>query len=261
MPDVAAERPHSDAEQRTDGGALMARTLRAHGVTTVFTLPGGHILPFPAPPTGEPRRFTAPRHEGAAVLAAEGWALATGQTGVAAVTAGPGFANGLIGLLDAATWSVPLVMLAGRTSRNRQGRGAVADVDQRAIAAPIAKWAASCSDAGRIPRYVAEALHRARTGCPGAVYLEVDSHAVYGNAAPLDVVPDGFPVEPSRAAGAPADIGAAVAALAAAERPLIVAGSGAFWSGAGTEIGRFAELAQIPVITASAARGVVPDSH
>ena len=57
------------------------------------------------------------------------------------------------------------------------------------------------------------------------------------------------------------DIGAAVAALAAAERPVIVVGSGAFWSGAGAEIGRFAELANIPVITASAARGVVPDSH
>ena len=112
-----------------------------------------------------------------------------------------------------------------------------------------------------IPRYVAEALHRARSGCPGAVYLELDSHAVYGNAAPLDIVPAGFPVAPTRAAGDPADIGAAVAALAAAERPIIVAGSGAFWSGAGVEIGRFAEMAQIPVITASAARGVVADSH
>jgi acetolactate synthase-1/2/3 large subunit len=261
MPDVATERPRTNAGQRTDGGALMARTLRERGVTTVFALPGGHILPFLDASIDEDLRIIDTRHEGAAVLAAEGWALATGNTGVAAVTAGPGFANGLIGLLDAAAWSVPLMMLAGRTSRNRQGRGAVADVDQRAIAAPIAKWSATCSDTGRIPRYVAEALHRARNGCPGAVYLEVDSHAVYGNAAPLDVVPQGFPVVPGHAAGAPADIGAAVAALAAAERPVIVAGSGAFWSGAGAEIGRFAELAQVPVITASAARGVVADSH
>jgi acetolactate synthase I/II/III large subunit len=261
MADVATERPRTDAEQRTDGGALIARTLRERGVTTVFALPGGHILPFLDASIDEHIRIIDTRHEGAAVLAAEGWALATAETGVAAVTAGPGFANGLIGLLDAAAWSVPLVMLAGRTSRNRQGRGAVGDVDQRAVAAPIAKWSATCSDAGRIPRYVAEALHRARTGCPGAVYLELDAHAVYGNATPLDIVPDGFPVAPTRAAGDPADIGAAVAALAAAERPIIVAGSGAFWSGAGVEIGRFAEMAQIPVITASAARGVVADSH
>lgn len=261
MPDVAAERPRTDAEQRTDGGALMARTLRERGVTTVFSLPGGHILPFLDACIDEDIRVIDTRHEGAAVLGAEGWALATGDAGVAAVTAGPGFANGLIGLLDAAAWSVPLVMIAGRTSRTRQGRGAVADVDQHAIATPIAKWAASCSDSGRVPRYVAEALHRARSGCPGAVYLEVDSHALYGKAAPLEVATSGFPLAPSRPAGAPGDIGAAVAALWAAERPLIVAGSGAFWSGAGTEIARFAELAHIPVITASAARGVVADSH
>jgi acetolactate synthase I/II/III large subunit len=261
MPDVAAERPRTDAEQRTDGGALMARTLRERGVTTVFALPGGSILPFLDACIEQDVRIIDTRHEGAAVLAAEGWALATGDTGVAAVTAGPGFANGLIGLIDAGTWSVPLVMLAGRTSRVRQGRGAVADVDQRAIAAPIAKWAATCSDPGWVPRYVAEAMHRARSGCPGAVYLEVDSHAVYNKAARLDVAPTGFPLAQSHAAGAPVDIGAAAAALATAERPLIVAGSGAFWSGAGEAIERFAEIAQIPVITASAARGVVPDSH
>ena len=261
MPDVAAERPRADAEQRTDGGGLIARTLRDRGVSSVFGLPGGAILPFLDACLDEDIRVIDTRHEGAAVLAAEGWALATGDTGVAAVTAGPGFANGLIGLIDAATWSVPLVMLAGRTSRNRQGRGAVADVDQLAIAAPIAKWAASCTDTGRIPRYVAEALHRARSGSPGAVYLEVDSHAMYGKAVPLDTAPAGYPPYAPRPAGDPADIGAAVAALAAAERPLIVVGSGGFWSGAGDEIGRFAEVAQIPVITASAARGVVPDSH
>jgi acetolactate synthase-1/2/3 large subunit len=261
MADVAAERPAPDAEQRTDGGALIARTLRERGVTTIFGLPGGHILPLLDACIDEDLRVIDTRHEGAAVLAAEGWALATGETGIAAVTAGPGFANGLIGLVDAATWSVPLVMLAGRTSRNRQGRGAVADVDQRAIATPIAKWAASCLDTGRIPRYVAGALHRARSGCPGAVYLEVDSHAMYGKALPLDIDAPGYPNAPSRPAGDPADIGAAVAALAAAERPVIVVGSGAFWSGAGAEIGGFAEAAQIPVITASAARGVVPDSH
>ena len=111
MPDVATERPNPDAGQRTDGGALMARTLRERGVTTVFALPGGHILPFLDASIDEDLRIIDTRHEGAAVLAAEGWALATGNTGVAAVTAGPGFANGLIGLLDAAAWSVPLLML------------------------------------------------------------------------------------------------------------------------------------------------------
>src|ERR1700692_2764196 len=128
MPDVAAARTRTDAEQRTDGGALMARTLRERGVTTVVARPGGRILPFLDACIDHDVRIIDTRHEGAAVLAAEGWALATGDTGVAAVTAGPGFANGLVGLLDAAVWSVPLVMLAWRTSRNRQGRGGGPDV-------------------------------------------------------------------------------------------------------------------------------------
>jgi acetolactate synthase I/II/III large subunit len=262
MPDVAAERlPSQGDSPRTDGGALMARTLRERGVTTLFALPGGHILPLLDACLDEDVRVIDTRHEGAAALAAEGWALATGDTGVVAVTAGPGFANGFIGLVDAGAWSVPVVMLAGRTGRSKQGRGAVMDIDQRAIAAPIAKWAASCGEAGRVPRYVAEAMHRARSGCPGAVYLEVDADAVYARVAPLDVVAPGFPASLPRPCAAPAEIGALVAALASAERPVIVAGSGAFWSDAGAEIVRFAEMSGIPVITASAARGVVADSN
>ena len=187
MPDVAAERPRTDAEQRTDGGALMARTLRERGVTTVFALPGGHILPFLDACIDEDIRVIDTRHEGAAVLAAEGWALATGDTGVAAVTAGPGFANGLIGLLDAGDLERaagdaggphqphPPGPRGGRGRRPARDRGSDREVGGELH--------------GRrdgYPRYVAEAMHRARSGCPGAVYLEVDSHAVYGKAAPLD---------------------------------------------------------------------------
>src|ERR1700694_3116838 len=262
MPDVAAERLRTQSDSmRTAGGALMARTLRERGVTTMFALPGGHILPLLDACLDEDIRVVDTRHEGAAVLAAEGWALATGDTGVAAVTAGPGFANGLIGLIDAGAWSVPMVMLAGRTGRSKQGRGAVMDIDQRAIATPAAKGAASCLEPGRIPRYAAEAVYRARSGCPGAVYLEVPWDVMQAEPAPLDVVPGGVPETPPLPAASPDDIGAALAALRRAERPVIVAGSGAFWSGAGEEIAAFAETAQIPVITASAARGVIPDSH
>jgi acetolactate synthase I/II/III large subunit len=262
MPDVLVERSSRGAAGALpDGGVLFARALREAGVTTLFTLPGGHILLLLDACAEAGIRVIDTRHEGAAVLAAEGWALATGDTGVAAVTAGPGFANGLIGLIDAGAWSVPLVMIAGRTAVNRQGRGAVMDIDQRAIAAPAVKWAASCVEPGRIPRYAAEAVYRARSGCPGAVYLEVPWDVMQAEPAALDVAPSGFPERAPMPAASPDDIGAALAALRRAERPVIVAGSGAFWSHAGKEIAAFAETAQIPVITASAARGVVPDSH
>jgi len=262
MPDVLTARIQDAAgETNPHGGALLAGALRQGGVSTVFTLPGGHILLLLDACAGEGIRVIDTRHEGAATLAAEGWALATGEVGVAAVTAGPGFANGLIGLIDAGSWSVPLLMIAGRTAVAKQGRGAVMDIDQRAIAAPAVKWTASCVEAGRIPRAAAEALHRARSGCPGASYLDVPWDVMGEAPAPADVVGPGFPATHIRPAADPAVVGEALAALHRAERPVIVAGSGAFWSGAGEEITRFAETARIPVITASAARGVVPDSH
>jgi acetolactate synthase-1/2/3 large subunit len=262
MPDVATERTrHETAKARSDGGFYIAHGLRETGVSTLFAVPGGHILPMLDACLDEGIRVIDTRHEGAAALAAEGWALATGDLGVAAVTAGPGFVNGLIGLIDAGTWTVPMLMIAGRTAVDRQGKGAVMDIEQRAIASPAVKWAASCIQVGHIPRYVAAAAHRARSGCPGAVYLDVAADAVYASGAALDVAQPGFSGSVPRPTGPPDAIGAAVAALRAAERPLILAGSGAFWSGAGDEIARFAELAQIPVITASAARGVVSDSH
>ena len=261
MPDVLAARPRAEAgESRPHGGRLLARALREAGVTTLFALPGGHILLLLDACGDESIRIIDTRHEGAATLAAEGWALATGQIGAAAVTAGPGFANGLVGLLDAGAWSVPLLMIAGRTGVHQQGRGAIMDIDQRAIVAPAVKWAASCVEAGRIPHYAAEAIYRARAGCPGAVYLDIPWDVMEQEPAALDVVSDGR-AEPMPASASPTGVGAALAALRRAERPVILAGSGSFWSGAGDEIAQFAEAAHIPVITASAARGVVADSH
>jgi acetolactate synthase-1/2/3 large subunit len=261
MPDVLIERPQTATEAaHPHGGRLLARALRAAGASTLFTLPGGHILLLLDACAGEDIRVIDTRHEGAATLAAEGWALATGDVGVAAVTAGPGFANGLIGLLDAAAWSVPLLMIAGRTGVHHQDRGAVMDINQRAIAAPAVKWAASCVEAERIPRYVTDAVQRARAGCPGAVYLDVPWDVMQSEPSPRDVVTNGWTTGALPTA-AVESVGAALTALQRAERPVIIAGSGAFWSGAGDAIALFAETAQIPVITASAARGIVADSH
>jgi acetolactate synthase I/II/III large subunit len=262
MTDVLAERATSvSGHEESTGAMLCARALFEAGVRTLFTLPGGHILSLIDACDRIGVRVIDTRHEGAAALAAEGYALATGSAGAVAVTAGPGFANGLIGLLDAAAWSVPLVYISGRTGLAQQGRGAVMDIDQRAVVAPAAKWAASCTRAGSIPRYASEAVYRARSGCPGPVYLDIPWDVVDSQVAPLDVEPSGYPAEPPCPAASPQDVGAALAALQKAERPMILAGSGVFWSGAGEDLARFAELARIPVVTASAARGVIPDSH
>jgi acetolactate synthase-1/2/3 large subunit len=135
------------------------------------------------------------------------------------------------------------------------------DIDQRAIAAPAVKWTSSCTRAASVQRCVGDALQRARSGCPGPVYLEIPWDVADAPVAPEDIEPAGNPEHTSRSAGSPEDLGGALAALRQAERPLVMAGSGVFWSGAGDDLARFAETAQVPVITASAARGTVPDSH
>ena len=249
------------AEAAPSGGRLAAEALKAGGVDTVFTLAGGHIMKLldACVPLGI--RVIDHRHEGAAAYAAEGWALTTGRTGFAAVTAGPGFTNALSGLFDAGLWNVPMVLLGGRSGLNVAGQGAVADLDQRAIAAPGVKWAATCYETARIPRYFGEALYRARAGRPGAVYLEVPQDALAASVTGASAGAEGFPPEIPRSTAPAADLDRACELLRRAEHPLIVAGGGAFWSGAGEAIGKLCEVAGIPVTTTSTARGLVPDSH
>lgn len=243
------------------GGLLMAQALKQAGVDTIFGLCGGHILGLLDGCLDVGIRVIDTRHEGAATLAAEGWSLATGRTGVATVTAGPGFANSLTGFVDAAAWNVPLFLFAGRTGLQQRGRGAVMDVDQRAMVAPIAKWAEACHQTERIPQYVAEALARARSGTPGPAYLEVPQDVFMASVEGAMNPRTGFPDEPPAPSPDPAALDRALDALQRAERPLVIAGGGAFWAGAGDALTRFAEHAQIPIVTTSSSRGIVPDSY
>jgi acetolactate synthase-1/2/3 large subunit len=116
----------------------MADRLRVHGVQALFTLVGGHILELLDGCADAGVRMVGMRHEGTVTMAAEGFALATGRPGVAAVTAGPGFTNALTGFADAAVGNAPLILIAGRTALERRGRGAVQDVDQEGMLAPLA---------------------------------------------------------------------------------------------------------------------------
>jgi acetolactate synthase-1/2/3 large subunit len=240
-------------------GRLVADRLRAGGVDTIWTLPGGHIVELLDGCAEAGLRVVDTRHEGSASLAALGWALATGGTGVAAVTAGPGFTNALTGLADAALGNAPLLLIGGRTVLKRRHRGAVQDVDQLAMAAPIVKWAAAAQDAGSVERLTDQSLHLARSGRPGAVYLEVPHDVFMTRTGPAGGTA-GFPTEPSHPAASPAELERALAALRRAERPIAVLGSGAFWAGAGAEVEAMAEALRVPLVTTSAARGLVGDS-
>jgi acetolactate synthase I/II/III large subunit len=243
------------------GGILAARALARAGITTLFALPGGHVLPLFEGARVEGLRLIDTRHEENAVFMAEGWALATAEPGVAAVTAGPGLANAFPGIAEANAAGVPVVVFAGRTGIAQRGRGAVQDLDQIGVVTPSTKWRAECLETERIPAYVAEAVHQARAGAPGVAYLEVPQD-VFGRAAqPLERPwPTGFP-EDSRSTPVKGDLDRAIDLLESAQRPVVLAGSGAYFSQANEALRAFVERTGIPLTTTSASRGLVDDDH
>ena len=244
------------------GGVLAARALAEAGVEILFALPGGHNLPLFEGARQIGLRLIDTRHEENAVFMAEGWALATGRLAAVSVTAGPGLANALPGLAEANAAGVPVVAIAGRTGLGQRGRGAVQDLDQLGIVAAATKWRAECLQTERIPEFVAEAVHQARSGAPGVAYLEIPQD-VFGRPAsvPESERPTGHDSTPLRSIPVAEDLERAVELLAGAERPVALAGSGAFFSGAAHALRAFADRTGIPVITTSAARGLLDDHH
>jgi acetolactate synthase-1/2/3 large subunit len=243
------------------GGVLAARALKSLGVETLFALPGGHNLPLFEGARRVGVRLIDTRHEENAVMMAEGWALATGGVGCASVTAGPGLANAVAGLAEANAAGVPVVVISGRTGLPQRGRGAVQDMDQLAAVAPLTKWRAECLQGERIPEYVGHAVHQARSGAPGVAYLEIPQDVFGASAAAAERPwPTGY-LGDLRAVPADGDLERALDLLANAARPVAVAGSGAFFSGAGEALTAFAERTGIPVTTTSAARGLIDDEH
>lgn len=242
------------------GGSVIARTLAAAGVTNLFFLPGGHIAPVVQGCHDAGLRLVGARHESAAVFMAEGWARCTGETGVAAVTAGPGFTNAVTGIANSQSTGIPTVVLGGRTPLGLRAMGAVQDCDQESIARVVAKWARTATRADGLGALVREALLTARTGRPGSAYLDLPTDVLTAAVEPSG---DGAVAANTRPqAGAdPGAVDEAMRLLAAAERPVVIAGGGAFWAGAGNALQAFAEASGIPVTTTSHSRGLLPDSH
>lgn len=239
------------------GGRIVAAWLKAQGVDKVFALSGEHILPVFDGCAEEGIEVIATRHEQGAVLAAEAYARVTGRPGVAFVTAGPGVTNAVTGLAVATTSGSPVYLMSGRTSTKKRLTGTFQDIDGRAITAPVTKWADTVFDTERIPTYLEWGWRRMVGGRPGAVFLELPHDVLKGDAE-VSVAPLKFAEPPG---ASPDALAAALKMLGEAERPMIIAGGGAFWSGAGEQLRAFAERTMIPVATLNAARGLLPDGH
>ena len=243
---------------RRTGAQLAARALHSVGMQVLFTLPGSHIGALLDEVRTAGARVVSVRHEENAVLMAEGWALATAGCGFAMVTAGPGLANALPGIVEANAAGAPVVIVAGRTALGKRGRGAVQDLEQLRVVAGVVKWSAECLAPERTAEYVVEAYRHAVRGAPGVAYLEIPEdvlEAEVGDSPPPTLAPVSKSVPDARTLAQASDL------LRRAERPLVVAGSGAFFSQSGDALRDFTELTGVPVTTTSAARGLLDDEH
>src|SRR5436190_19822317 len=132
-----------DAQTAMHGGRLVARRLRAHGVSKLFTLSGGHLFSIYDGCREEGIEIVDVRHESTAAFAAEGGAKVTGEAGVCALTAGPGVTNGMSALASAQANHSPMVVLGGRAPALRWGQGSLQEIDHVPFVRPLTKFAAT----------------------------------------------------------------------------------------------------------------------
>ncbi|KTR09044.1 acetolactate synthase large subunit [Curtobacterium sp. C1] len=257
----AAAGARRSPEILTGSGAVL-RTLEHLGITDVFGLPGGAIIPFYDELMASTTiRHILVRHEQGAGHAAEGYASASGKVGVAIATSGPGATNLVTAIADAYMDSVPFIAITGQVFSTLMGTDAFQEADIVGITMPITKHSFLVTDPADIPATLAAAHQIATTGRPGPVLVDITKDAQQKSAPyvwpPKIDLPGYRPV--TKAHGK--QIVAAAQLLAEAERPVLYVGGGVVRSGATAELLRFAEATGAPVVTTLMARGAFPDSH
>src|SRR5438067_640625 len=157
---------------RFHGGRLVARRLRAHGVSKLFTLSGGHLFSIYDGCRAEGIELVDFRHEQSAAFAAEGWAKVTRSVGVCALTAGPGVTNGMSAIASASQNGSPLVVLGGRAPQLRWGQGSLQEIDHVPFIRPLVKMAATAFSTAEIPGLLDEAMRAAIAPHSGPAFLD-----------------------------------------------------------------------------------------
>jgi acetolactate synthase-1/2/3 large subunit len=247
---------------------LIAQRLRAHGVSKLFTLSGGHIFPIYDGCREEGIEIVDVRHEQTAVFAAEGWAKVTRELGVAALTAGPGVTNGVSAMAASSQNHSPVLVFGGRAPQFRWGQGSLQEIDHVPFVRPLVKLARTSEGTAEIPDLVDEAIAAALAPPSGPAFLDFPMDHLFAR------VPPDARGEPESAADAephhrraPADaaaaraLDAAAALLRDAERPVVMAGTGLYWGRGETALRRLCERLRIPVFLNGLARGCVPADH
>ena len=265
-PDTAQAVPRPPARAASapeiTGAEAVVRSLEKLGVTDVFGIPGGTIMPVYDPLMDSSSvRHVLVRHEQGAGHAAEGYAAATGKVGVCLATSGPGATNLVTAIADAYMDSVPMVAITGQVFSTLMGTDAFQEADIVGITMPITKHSFLVREAADIPGAIAAAFEIASTGRPGPVLVDITKDAQQATLPfswpPRFDLPGYRPV--TKAHGK--QIQAAATLLAEAKKPVLYVGGGVIRGRAAAELLMLAESTGAPVVTTLMARGAFPDSH
>ena len=251
MPDTASSNLRS-------GGRVLIDCLRLHGVDTAFCVPGESFLAsLDAFHDVDDIHLVVCRQEGGVTNMAEAWGKLTGKPGIAFVTRGPGASNASVGIHTAHQDSTPLIMFVGQVARDMIEREAFQEVDFRRMFGQMTKWVAQIDDPARIPELVSRAFHVATSGRPGPVVLAIPEDM----QRELVDVDDGQPFHPTQAHPGADDMGRLRDMLAAAERPLVLAGGGAWSTEACDDLKAFAEANDLPVAVTFRRQDLLDNRH
>lgn len=244
------------------GSQMVIEALRKENVSVVFGYPGGAIMNvYDEVYKQNYFKHILTRHEQAALHAADGYARATGEVGVAFVTSGPGFTNAVTGLATAYMDSIPMVVISGQVPISMIGTDAFQEIDAVGISRPCVKHNYLVKDVKDLPRILKEAFYIARSGRPGPVHVDIpkDVTAQIGHFAyPSEIKMQTY--KPTYK-GNPRQIKKAIEAIASAKRPVLYIGGGAINSNASEEVREFAKICGIPAVETLMARGVMGDEN
>ncbi len=249
------------AGQPAHGGAHAVAAARRHGVTTMFTLSGGHVFPLydGAVKADPPMRIVDVRHEQTAVFAAEATARLSLTPGLAVLTAGPGVTNGVSAITAAHFNGAPLVVIGGRAPDHRWGMGSLQEIDHPALLQAVTKRAWTEHETARVGPAVDEAFRIAAAPHRGPVFLDASLEALFGTS-PAEPGPEA----PGQGGGDgpdPAAVAAIASLLAQARRPVLILGTDVWLDGAHEAARLAAEELRLPVIANGQGRGILEAGH
>ncbi|MCX6347803.1 MAG: biosynthetic-type acetolactate synthase large subunit [Actinobacteria bacterium] len=246
---------------KINGSKMLLRCLANEGVEYIFGYPGGKVIPIYDAIYDEKKiKHILVRHEQCAAHAADGYARATGKTGVCLATSGPGATNLITGIANAYMDSVPIVAITGQVATEVIGTDAFQEADITGITAPITKHNYLVKHVKDLPGVIKEAFYIASTGRPGPVLIDIPSDV---QNALIDEQTKGeinLPGYKPTIKGNLKQIRAAAKKIHQSRKPVIFSGGGVIASNASSLLQEFAEYAKIPVITTLLGKGSYPEN-